>query len=377
MSEKKPVSIAVQVILCLIPLVWIYGFFRIEKLISGILMLIGVVIMAFVIQIFIPFYLGYALAWLVSFLVPIHYMIKWSREWNDNITHYEKKFVKSNNLIPAIGIVVAVLFILALVGFNQISQHTETEKTPISVSPQIKNQPTKSEMKTEPELVKTEVIVEPKTDPVKPEPVQTEPVQTEPVMGCSGTANCITGNVTKIVDGDTLDINGIRIRISLTNTPERNHAGFLEATEFTKLLCPVGSIAHVDQDDLQLYDVHNRTLGKVTCSGGVLNSELLYHKLADISTQFCSTSEFSKETWAQQYGCATTNQSVTPQIPKEIPKTSSDENNCDPSYPDFCIPPSPPDLNCKDVLPYKKFTVKPPDPHGFDGDGDGIGCEGK
>lgn len=49
--------------------------------------------------------------------------------------------------------------------------------------------------------------------------------------------------------------------------------------------------------------------------------------------------------------------------------------NCDPSYPDFCIPPPPPDLDCKDVKPHKKFRVLPPDPHGFDRDGDGIGCE--
>jgi hypothetical protein len=82
MSERKPVSIAVQVILCLIPLVWIHGFFRIEKLIAGILMLIGVAIMALVIQLFIPFYFGYALVWIVSFLVPIYYTIKWSQEWN-------------------------------------------------------------------------------------------------------------------------------------------------------------------------------------------------------------------------------------------------------------------------------------------------------
>jgi micrococcal nuclease len=48
--------------------------------------------------------------------------------------------------------------------------------------------------------------------------------------------------------------------------------------------------------------------------------------------------------------------------------------NCDPSYPGVCIPPYPPDVDCGDI-PYEDFTVLPPDPHGFDGDGDGIGCE--
>lgn len=48
--------------------------------------------------------------------------------------------------------------------------------------------------------------------------------------------------------------------------------------------------------------------------------------------------------------------------------------NCSPSYPGVCIPPPPPNLDCKDVK-YKRFKVLPADPHGFDTDGDGIGCE--
>ena len=50
------------------------------------------------------------------------------------------------------------------------------------------------------------------------------------------------------------------------------------------------------------------------------------------------------------------------------------QENCDrQSYPDVCIPPYPPDLNCGDI-PYTDFRVFPPDPHGFDGNHDGIGC---
>jgi len=47
---------------------------------------------------------------------------------------------------------------------------------------------------------------------------------------------------------------------------------------------------------------------------------------------------------------------------------------CDPAYPTVCIPPPPPDLDCKDI-PYRNFKVLPPDPHRLDRDGDGIGCE--
>ncbi len=49
---------------------------------------------------------------------------------------------------------------------------------------------------------------------------------------------------------------------------------------------------------------------------------------------------------------------------------------CDPSYPDVCIPPRAQvgDLDCGDVEP-RRFVVLAPDPHGFDGDHDGVGCE--
>lgn len=47
---------------------------------------------------------------------------------------------------------------------------------------------------------------------------------------------------------------------------------------------------------------------------------------------------------------------------------------CDPSYPSICIPYGVPDLNCGDIE-FRNFTVLPPDPHGFDRNKDGIGCE--
>jgi hypothetical protein len=51
------------------------------------------------------------------------------------------------------------------------------------------------------------------------------------------------------------------------------------------------------------------------------------------------------------------------------------DTSCDPSYPDVCIPPPPPNLNCDDEGVPSNFEVSGSDPHGFDGDNDGIGCE--
>ena len=157
-----------------------------------------------------------------------------------------------------------------------------------------------------------------------------------PVSGvCTGTALCITEKVTKIVDGDTLYTTNYKIRLSLTNTPEKTESGFSEATSFTAMTCPVGSMIRVDQDDLQPYDVYDRMLGKVYCGDKVLNSELLYSGHANILTLYCDTSEFAGDAWAQKYGCEKSTVSV-----------KSDAAKCDLSYPDVCIPPYPPDLDC-------------------------------
>lgn len=65
----------------------------------------------------------------------------------------------------------------------------------------------------------------------------------------------------------------------------------------------------------------------------------------------------------------------TPRPPTNTAPTKTPSGgNCSPAYPTVCIPPPPPDLDCGDI-PYRNFTVLPPDPHKFDGDHDGVGCE--
>ena len=61
-------------------------------------------------------------------------------------------------------------------------------------------------------------------------------------------------------------------------------------------------------------------------------------------------------------------------VPPPQPSALSPATRCDPAYPTVCIPSPPPDLDCKDIT-FRRFTVLPPDPHRFDGDHDGVGCE--
>jgi hypothetical protein len=71
------------------------------------------------------------------------------------------------------------------------------------------------------------------------------------------------------------------------------------------------------------------------------------------------------------YNGVTATSSVPPPPPKHI---ASGGKNCDPSYPTICIPPPPPDLDCSQI-PHRNFKVQGSDPHHFDANRNGIGCE--
>ncbi|MGH2819115.1 MAG: excalibur calcium-binding domain-containing protein, partial [Actinomycetota bacterium] len=49
-------------------------------------------------------------------------------------------------------------------------------------------------------------------------------------------------------------------------------------------------------------------------------------------------------------------------------------SGCDSNYEGACAASYPPDLDCGEV-PASGFRSVGSDPHGFDGDGDGIACE--
>jgi micrococcal nuclease len=60
--------------------------------------------------------------------------------------------------------------------------------------------------------------------------------------------------------------------------------------------------------------------------------------------------------------------------PATVLPLASPPADCDPSYPDVCIPSPPPDLDCGDIS-HRGFRVVGNDPHRLDGGHDGIGCE--
>ena len=119
---------------------------------------------------------------------------------------------------------------------------------------------------------------------------------------CSGTARCITGTVTSVIDGDTIKVDGQTIRFALVDAPELKHDGG-QARNFVEEICPVGSTVVVDQDDSQLEDKYGRILGVIYCNDLNLNKELLDSGLGDLYSAFCDQSEFKDSDWAVKHGC--------------------------------------------------------------------------
>ena len=125
-----------------------------------------------------------------------------------------------------------------------------------------------------------------------------------------GPPNTVTGTITKVVDGDTIDVDNTRIRLTLVNAPERGESGYGDAVAFTKEHCPVGTIAVYDPDEKQTSGSYGRTIAKVWCYGhdqampnASINAMLVERGHAEMLTRFCYTSEFSGQEWAQNNGC--------------------------------------------------------------------------
>ena len=180
----------------------------------------------------------------------------------------------------------------------------------------------------------------------------------------------LSGPVTYVVDGDTLDVNDVRVRLALVDTPEVGEKGYQSAKDFVKNLC-LGNGAEVDIDDGQRGgDRYGREVGVVYCNGVNVNSELLKKGYAITYTDYCDVSEFANDGWSR---CNTTTDNESDSEASNA-ITEKKQGNCDPSYPDVCIPSPPPDLDCSDVSE-KNFKVKGSDPHRFDNDNDGNACE--
>jgi len=175
-----------------------------------------------------------------------------------------------------------LLGILAVFLYFESAQNTEKVKVQIPVSEVT-------------EIITEKLHIDSKT--IAPEPIKST------IQKCSGSAECISGKVTKITDSDTIKVNDRSIRFALASAPELNTLEGKIAKDFVASICPVGSSVLVDEDDGQTEGSFDRILAVVYCNDVNLNEQILESGNAKITALFCSKSEFSGEPWAKKFGC--------------------------------------------------------------------------
>jgi micrococcal nuclease len=184
--------------------------------------------------------------------------------------------------------------------------------------------------------------------------------------------------VTRVVDGDTIEVrlDGaiVDVRLIGIDTPETVAPGTPvacfgpEASAFTTERL-AGREVHLEVD-VETFDRYGRLLAYVWIGDELFNESLVDEGYAVVTTyppnvayvdRFVAAQRRAREAgrgfWS---ACA--------------PGGGSGVERCDPAYPDVCIPSPPPDLDCADVV-FRRFRVEATDPHNFDGDHNGLGCE--
>jgi micrococcal nuclease len=169
-----------------------------------------------------------------------------------------------------------------------------------------------------------------------------------------------TYSVARVIDGDTIALTtGQRVRLVQIDAPELSGGECFSAGARAALasLLPARSAVRLEFDPkLDRVDRYGRLLAYVRKGEANVNRVLVARGAA------------RRGLWK---ACPTTRLDPSHAIETGQPATTS--SRCDASYPDVCIPPPPPDLDCADIA--RKVRVAGADPHRLDGDGDGWGCE--
>jgi len=191
-----------------------------------------------------------------------------------------------------------------------------------------------------------------------------------------------TGLVTKIIDGDTIDvqINGVeyRVRYIGMDADESGEMSTYASIQNSSLVLNRQVILVKDVSETDSFD---RLLRYVIVGNVFVNDYLIrtgfakaksYPPDTACNSTFRAAQEDARIKSLGMWKPAPT--LIVNPIPVSPTSESGGSGACHPSYPNVCIPYPPPDLDCKDIS-FRNFRVTGSDPHRFDGDNDGIGCE--
>jgi endonuclease YncB( thermonuclease family) len=212
-----------------------------------------------------------------------------------------------------------------------------------------------------------------------------------------GAEQAPTEVVSSVTDGDTLRLtNGKRVRLLQIDSPERGECYYDEARAALLALAPIGSTLVLEIDPrLDRVDSGGRLLRYLRRGRVEINLELVRRGAAApyfyrgergrYANRLLGAARAAKSAKRGLWG-ASPSTVLDPERQVETGRCGSSSTpvplvpprgNCDPNYAGGCVPPYPPDVDCADIraLGIAPVRVVGSDPHGLDGDGDGLGCE--
>lgn len=196
--------------------------------------------------------------------------------------------------------------------------------------------------------------------------------------------------VSKIVDGDTIWVSvsepggplaagaDHKIRLLEYDSPEdttTTECGGPEATAALGSLIPVGSEVWLEADREDT-DRYGRFLRYVYRSDGAFVNLVMVHRGWGEAVLYQPNDRYIERMRRAEEEARQADRGMwgPPCDADGSSSTDSSGDDCHPAYTP-CVPPPPPDLDCSDMDEPIKVDHTYGDPHRFDGDGDGVGCE--
>lgn len=192
--------------------------------------------------------------------------------------------------------------------------------------------------------------------------------------------------VRSVIDGDTLTlVDGRQVRLAQVDAPETNECFGSQSTRGLRALVDGRNITLRRPSNGPEKDRYGRTLAEVSVGDRSVNEQLVRDGAAEWYEEFAGEdADLAQRLRSSEREARVAGRGVWSacglRVPVDTPPPTqpvmASRGSCHPAYPDDCIAPPPPDLDCPQIQRKVRVDHSYGDPHRLDANKDGWGCEG-